>query len=56
MILDPELMPHIGRQYPTDKHIFGLFVDASPARWGHILIYDASENPKKGLPGFPDSP
>ena len=38
MILDPELMPYIGRQYPTDKHIFGLFADASPDRWGRMLI------------------
>ena len=35
---DPELMPYSGRQYPTGKNIFGLFADASPDRWGRILM------------------
>ena len=38
LILDPELMPYSGRQYPTGKNIFGLFADASPARWGRVLM------------------
>lgn len=38
MTLDPELMPYSGRQYPTGKNIFGLFADASPDRWGRILM------------------
>lgn len=38
MVLDPELMPYSGRQYPTGKSIFGLFADASPDRWGRVLM------------------
>lgn len=36
--LDPGLMPYSGRQYPTGKSIFGLFADASPDRWGRMLM------------------
>lgn len=36
--LDPELMPFGGRQYPNGKAIFGLFADASPDRWGRVLM------------------
>lgn len=36
--LDPELMPFPGRQFPTGKKIFGLFSDASPDRWGRVLM------------------
>ena len=36
--LDPELMPYAGRQYPSGKNIFGLFADASPDRWGRVLM------------------
>lgn len=36
--LDPELMPYLGRQYPIGKNIFGLFADASPDRWGRVLM------------------
>lgn len=36
--LDPELMPYTGRQYPSGKNIFGLFADASPDRWGRVLM------------------
>ncbi len=36
--LDPELMPYSGRQYPSGKNIFGLFSDASPDRWGRVLM------------------
>ena len=38
LTLDPELMPYHGRQYPSGKNIFGLFADASPDRWGRILM------------------
>jgi len=38
MTLDPELMPYSGRQYPSNKNIFGLFADASPDRWGRVLM------------------
>ncbi len=36
--LDPEIQPFIGRQFPTGKSIFGLFADASPDRWGRMLM------------------
>lgn len=38
LMLDPQLMPYLGRQYPSDQNIFGLFADASPDRWGRILM------------------
>ena len=38
LTLDSELMPYSGRQYPTGKNIFGLFADASPDRWGRMLM------------------
>ena len=36
--LDPELMPYAGRQFPSEKNIFGIFADASPDRWGRLLM------------------
>lgn len=36
--LDPELMPYSGRQYPSGNNIFGIFADASPDRWGRVLM------------------
>ncbi len=36
--LDPDLMPFGGRQYPSNRGIFGIFADASPDRWGRILM------------------
>lgn len=36
--LDPELMSFAGRQYPSGRNIFGLFADASPDRWGRVLM------------------
>lgn len=36
--LDPELMPFPGRQFPSGKDIFGMFSDASPDRWGRVLM------------------
>lgn len=38
LTLDPELMPYSGRQYPSGKNIFGIFADASPDRWGRVLM------------------
>lgn len=35
--LDPELSMFSGRQYST-KSIFGIFADASPDRWGRVLM------------------
>lgn len=36
--LDPELQLFSGRQFPVNKNIFGLFADASPDRWGRVLM------------------
>ena len=36
--LDPELMSFEGRQYSSSRSIFGLFADASPDRWGRVLM------------------
>ena len=36
--LDPELLPFPGRQYPAEKSLFGAFADASPDRWGRVLM------------------
>ena len=36
--LDPELHAFSGRQFPESKGIFGMFADASPDRWGRILM------------------
>lgn len=36
--LDPEIQPFVGRQFPNGKNIFGLFADASPDRWGRVLM------------------
>ncbi len=36
--LDPELEAFPGRQFPSGKNIFGLFADASPDRWGRVLM------------------
>lgn len=38
LILDPGLMPYPGRQYAGGRNIFGLFADASPDRWGRVLM------------------
>lgn len=47
LTLDPELMPYSGRQYPTGKTIFGLFADASPDRWGRVLMKNVKESWQK---------
>ncbi len=37
--LDPRLGFHDGRQYPAQgRNTFGLFADASPDRWGRLLM------------------
>ena len=36
--VDPDLIPYGGRQYPSHNSIFGLFADASPDRWGRLLM------------------
>ena len=38
VMLDPSLMSFAGRQYPSGKGIFGIFADASPDRWGRLLM------------------
>ncbi len=35
---DPDLSFFSGRQYPANQSLFGLFADASPDRWGRILM------------------
>lgn len=36
--LDPDLKLYGGRQFPNGKSIFGVFADASPDRWGRLLM------------------
>ena len=36
--IDPDFMGYGGRQYPSSGSIFGLFADASPDRWGRLLM------------------
>lgn len=36
--IDPELPTFGGRQYSIGKCIFGVFADASPDRWGRVLM------------------
>lgn len=36
--LDPEIPGFAGRHYPGGKGIFGIFSDASPGRWGRVLM------------------
>ena len=36
--IDPKLPIFGGRQYPNEKSNFGIFADASPDRWGRVLM------------------
>lgn len=36
--LDPDLYGYTGRQFPNGRSIFGIFADASPDRWGRLLM------------------
>lgn len=36
--LDPDFMGYGGREYPNGNSIFGIFADASPDRWGRLLM------------------
>ena len=36
--IDPDFFGYAGRQYPNNNSIFGIFADASPDRWGRLLI------------------
>ncbi len=36
--IDPELPSFVGRHYPLGMKSFGVFADASPDRWGRILM------------------
>ncbi|MBE5948592.1 MAG: type II toxin-antitoxin system HipA family toxin [Lachnospiraceae bacterium] len=36
--IDPDFMGYGGREYPSGESIFGVFADASPDRWGQILL------------------
>lgn len=35
---DPALGVYDGRQYSADRNMFGMLADASPDRWGRILL------------------
>lgn len=36
--IDPDFFGYAGRQYPNNNSIFGIFADASPDRWGRLLM------------------
>lgn len=36
--IDPDFMGYGGREYPNGNSIFGVFADASPDRWGRLLM------------------
>ena len=36
--IDPDLSTYGGRQFPSVRTIFGIFADASPDRWGRVLM------------------
>ena len=36
--IDPDFFSFSGRQYPNGRSIFGIFADASPDRWGRLLM------------------
>lgn len=36
--IDPDFYGYGGREYPNGRSIFGIFADASPDRWGRILM------------------
>ena len=36
--IDPDFFGYSGRQYPNGRAIFGIFADASPDRWGRLLM------------------
>jgi serine/threonine-protein kinase HipA len=37
-LLDPEIGWFSGKQYPTNKEIFGIFADSMPDTWGRTLM------------------
>lgn len=51
LLLDPRLGAYAGPQYPPQGHdIFGVFADASPDRWGRMLMKRRLEREqRKGL-------
>jgi len=36
--IDPDFFGYGGRLYPNNRSIFGIFADASPDRWGRLLM------------------
>ncbi len=36
--IDPDFLGYGGREYPSGNSIFGVFADASPDRWGRLLM------------------
>jgi serine/threonine-protein kinase HipA len=52
-MIDPRIQPFQGRQYPSERNgTFGVFADASPDRWGRLLMKRRHEREKRtgGLP------
>src|SRR5947208_2604153 len=46
--LDPRLGPYTGRQHPAQgSDTFGVFADASPDRWGRVLMQRRLERDKR---------
>ncbi|MEY8364432.1 type II toxin-antitoxin system HipA family toxin [Anaerovoracaceae bacterium 41-7] len=41
---DPDLPTYAGRQFPNGRTIFGAFADASPDRWGRLLMNKRERN------------
>lgn len=37
-LLDPDIQLFSGPQYPTEKEIFGIFLDSMPDTWGRTLL------------------
>jgi len=42
--IDPDIQPYSGRQYSKSGSIFGVFADASPDRWGQVLMKKREKN------------
>ncbi|MGH2643072.1 MAG: type II toxin-antitoxin system HipA family toxin [Chitinophagaceae bacterium] len=38
LLLDPDIMPFAGAQFPVKKENFGIFLDAMPDTWGRTLM------------------
>lgn len=50
--IDPDFMGYGGREYPNENSIFGIFADASPDRWGRLLMNKKERKIKDMRPAF----